>query len=56
MDGFINSLNFSSDCEFLVAGVGQEHRLGRWWSMKDVKNSVSVIPLKKKEVQSDPPG
>lgn len=53
MKGFVNSLNFSSDCEFLVAGIGQEHRLGRWWSIKDTKNVVSIIPLKKTENQSD---
>nr|XP_005987145.2 PREDICTED: U3 small nucleolar RNA-interacting protein 2 [Latimeria chalumnae] len=29
--GFVNSLKFSSSGEFLVAGVGQEHRSGRWW-------------------------
>lgn len=45
--GFINSLTFSADSEYLIAGVGQEHRLGRWWSLKEAKNSICVIPLKK---------
>ena len=52
--GFVNSLKFSSDCEFLVAGIGQEHRLGRWWSIKQAKNSVCIIPLKKIESESEP--
>uniref|UniRef100_A0A8C4Q0K4 Ribosomal RNA processing 9, U3 small nucleolar RNA binding protein n=1 Tax=Eptatretus burgeri TaxID=7764 RepID=A0A8C4Q0K4_EPTBU len=43
--GFINALKFSSDGKFIVAGVGQEHRLGRWWRYKDVKNGVLIIPL-----------
>lgn len=75
--GFINSLKFSSSGDFLVAGVGQEHRyeapwevalaglpdgvqgagpglscfpsapcrLGRWWRIKEARNSVCIIPL-----------
>ncbi|XP_074533771.1 U3 small nucleolar RNA-interacting protein 2 isoform X2 [Halichoeres trimaculatus] len=46
--GFINSLKFSSSGQFLVAGVGQEHRLGRWWRIKEAKNGIYVIPLKRK--------
>ncbi|XP_064605482.1 U3 small nucleolar RNA-interacting protein 2-like isoform X2 [Liolophura sinensis] len=46
--GFVNSLQFSSDGSFLVAGVGQEHKLGRWWRMKEAKNSICIVPLKKK--------
>ena len=41
----MNSLKFSSNGEYLIAGVGQEHRLGRWWKIKDAKNSVCIIPL-----------
>lgn len=52
MPGFINSLKFSSNCEFLVAGVGQEHRLGRWCRIKEANNSVCIIPLKKVANQS----
>ncbi|XP_059153379.1 U3 small nucleolar RNA-interacting protein 2-like isoform X2 [Physella acuta] len=44
--GFVNSLKFSSNGDFLVAGVGQEHRMGRWWSLKDAKNGWVIIPLK----------
>ncbi|XP_026286964.1 U3 small nucleolar RNA-interacting protein 2 [Frankliniella occidentalis] len=44
--GFINGLAFTSDGQYLVAAVGQEHRLGRWWRDPSAKNSVIVIPLK----------
>ncbi|XP_008055980.1 U3 small nucleolar RNA-interacting protein 2 [Carlito syrichta] len=47
MMGFINSLKFSSAGDFLVAGVGQEHRLGRWWRIKEARNSVCIIPLRR---------
>ncbi len=43
--GFVNTLSFSPDGKFLVAGIGQEHRLGRWWKIKEAKNSLLVIPL-----------
>ncbi|XP_038668121.1 U3 small nucleolar RNA-interacting protein 2, partial [Scyliorhinus canicula] len=49
MVGFVNSLKFSSSGDFLVAGVGQEHRLGRWWRLKEAKNGIYIIPLKKTE-------
>ncbi|XP_047126255.1 U3 small nucleolar RNA-interacting protein 2 isoform X1 [Hydra vulgaris] len=45
MPGFINSLKFSSDFKYLIAGVGQEHRLGRWRKINEAKNLVCVIPL-----------
>ncbi|XP_053152145.1 U3 small nucleolar RNA-interacting protein 2 isoform X2 [Hemicordylus capensis] len=45
--GFVNSLKFSNAGSFLVAGVGQEHRLGRWWRIKEARNSICIIPLKK---------
>ncbi|XP_007551135.1 U3 small nucleolar RNA-interacting protein 2 isoform X1 [Poecilia formosa] len=48
VSGFINSLKFSSSGQFLVAGVGQEHRLGRWWRLKEAKNGIYIIPLKRK--------
>ena len=46
-DGFVNDLVFSSDGELLVAGVGQEHRFGRWWKERGVKNRVAIIPLQR---------
>ena len=45
MTGFVNSLAFSSSGKFLVAGIGQEHRLGRWESIKQARNGVRIIPL-----------
>ncbi|KAM7422730.1 hypothetical protein PAMA_010669 [Pampus argenteus] len=48
VSGFVNSLKFSSSGQFLVAGVGQEHRLGRWWRLKEAKNGIYIIPLKRK--------
>lgn len=45
MVGFVNALAFSSNGNFLVAGVGQEHRLGRWWRIKNAKNCIYVIPI-----------
>ncbi|KAK7916559.1 hypothetical protein WMY93_012320 [Mugilogobius chulae] len=47
--GFVNSLKFSTSGQFLVAGVGQEHRLGRWWRLKEAKNGIYIIPLKRKQ-------
>ncbi|XP_001626776.2 U3 small nucleolar RNA-interacting protein 2 isoform X1 [Nematostella vectensis] len=46
--GFVNALSFSSDGSMLFAGVGQEHRLGRWWRIKNAKNSLCIIPLERK--------
>ncbi|KAI9333691.1 WD40-repeat-containing domain protein [Obelidium mucronatum] len=30
---------------YLAVGTGQEHRLGRWWRVKDAKNQLKVITL-----------
>lgn len=46
--GFVNSLAFTNDGSKLIAAVGQEHRLGRWWRIKEATNCVLVIPLVKK--------
>ncbi|XP_073498906.1 U3 small nucleolar RNA-interacting protein 2 [Phyllobates terribilis] len=46
--GFVNSLQFSSSADFLVAGVGQEHRLGRWWRLKPAKNGLYIVPFRRK--------
>ncbi|CDW53604.1 U3 small nucleolar RNA interacting protein 2 [Trichuris trichiura] len=43
--GFVNSLA-SANGSLLVAGIGQEHKQGRWWNVKEAVNSVVVIPLK----------
>ncbi|KAM9535751.1 U3 small nucleolar RNA-interacting protein 2-like isoform 3-T3 [Salvelinus alpinus] len=53
VNGFVNSLKFSSSGKFLVAGVGQEHRLGRWWRLKDAKNGLYIIPLKRQQPEQE---
>ena len=50
----MNSLYFSRNGDFLVAGVGQEHRLGRWWRVKEAKNGWVKIPLKIPEDKQKP--
>ena len=32
----MNSLSFAPSGRFMVAGIGQEHRMGRWWRLKGV--------------------
>ena len=44
-DGFINDLRFSEDGKYLIAAVGQEHKLGRWSNKKSAKNSTVIIKL-----------
>lgn len=44
--GFVNSLAFAKSGQFLVAGVGQEPRLGRWGRIAAAQNGVYVHPLK----------
>ena len=44
--GFVNGLAFSRSGRFLMAGVGQEHRLGRWFKAKaPARNGVCFLPL-----------
>lgn len=43
--GFINGLRFTSDCSKLVVACGQEHKLGRWWKVKDSKNCLRVFDI-----------
>ncbi|XP_066589914.1 U3 small nucleolar RNA-interacting protein 2 [Prorops nasuta] len=45
LTGFINALAFTPDGKSLIAGVGQQHRLGNWWRIPDAKNSIVIIPL-----------
>jgi ribosomal RNA-processing protein 9 len=44
-DGFVNSLSFSKSGRYLIAGIGQEHRLGRWWRLQNVRNGIYIIHL-----------
>jgi ribosomal RNA-processing protein 9 len=43
--GYINCLAFAPSGKFLVAGIGQEHRLGRWERIKAARNEIRIIPL-----------
>eukprot|EP01100_Stratorugosa_tubuloviscum_P011117 TRINITY_DN489_c0_g1_i1.p1 TRINITY_DN489_c0_g1~~TRINITY_DN489_c0_g1_i1.p1 ORF type:complete len:502 (-),score=209.25 TRINITY_DN489_c0_g1_i1:139-1644(-) len=45
VDGFINSINFSNSGKFMIAGIGTEHRLGRWSTMREAKNGIALIKL-----------
>ncbi|KAL8507379.1 hypothetical protein ACS0TY_018072 [Phlomoides rotata] len=40
--GFVNSLAFAKSGKFLIAGVGQEPRLGRWGRVSAAKNGVAL--------------
>eukprot|EP00088_Acartia_fossae_P015278 TRINITY_DN18347_c0_g1_i1.p1 TRINITY_DN18347_c0_g1~~TRINITY_DN18347_c0_g1_i1.p1 ORF type:complete len:458 (-),score=116.51 TRINITY_DN18347_c0_g1_i1:400-1773(-) len=46
VDGFVNSLSINLTGSLVVAGVGQEHRLGRWWTIKTVKNRIHQFKIK----------
>lgn len=43
--GVINSLQFSKSGKYLVAGVGQEPRMGRWIRIPEARNGTAVIQL-----------
>ena len=44
--GFVNSIAFHPGGKHLLVGVGQEHRLGRWWDrIAKAKNGLLVITL-----------
>ena len=46
------TLKTFSDGDHIIAAVGQEHRLGRWWRIKEARNSIVVIPLNHKKSES----
>jgi len=45
LPGFINSLSIGKSGRMIVAGVGQEHRLGRWWREQGVKNRILIFDI-----------
>ncbi|KAJ8956219.1 hypothetical protein NQ314_006752 [Rhamnusium bicolor] len=45
VEGFVNSLNFTSDGSRLIVAVSKEHRLGRWATIKSAKNCIMIIPF-----------
>lgn len=42
ISGFVNTLQFTPSGNYLIAGIGQEHKLGRWWRINDSKNSIVI--------------
>ena len=43
--GFVNDLKFTENGSSLIAAVGKEHKLGRWWINKEARNEVCIFPL-----------
>ena len=43
--GFVNDLRFTEDGSYLMVAVGQEHKLGRWWTIKEARNTVVIVPI-----------
>jgi WD40 repeat protein len=44
--GIVTGLAWAPDGRTLVASVGQEHRLGRWWRYKNARNGIAVLRFK----------
>jgi ribosomal RNA-processing protein 9 len=52
--GFVNSIAIAKSAKFIVAGVGQEPRLGRWLRDPAARNGILIHPLDLcKEAESD---
>ena len=51
LSGFVNCLSISACGGWLVAGVGQEHRLGRWWRDSSVKNRLHTVAIPDEETE-----
>lgn len=43
INGFVNSMHFTSDGKQLYAAVGQEHKSGRWFKNNNGRNGLFVI-------------
>ena len=44
--GYVNSLSCGASGRFLVAGTGQEHRIGRWTdNIRSARNGIAIIDL-----------
>lgn len=44
--GWVNALQFTSNGQYLIIGVGQEPKYGRWSCIKQAKNGIYLVPLK----------
>ncbi|CAD6213777.1 unnamed protein product [Miscanthus lutarioriparius] len=53
LDGFVNSLAIAKSGRFIVAGVGQEPRLGRWGLVRSAQNGVAIHPIRLKDEKED---
>jgi len=47
LKGFVNTLLFTPDDKYLIAGVGQEHRFGRWSVIKEARNALHLITIQR---------
>jgi ribosomal RNA-processing protein 9 len=47
--GFVNALAIATSARFVVAGVGQEPRLGRWGKDKSARCGLLIQPLELQE-------
>lgn len=45
INGFVNGIQFTGDGKQLYAVVGQEHKAGRWFKLKNAKNGLYVVNL-----------
>jgi ribosomal RNA-processing protein 9 len=43
--GFVNGIKFAQTGRLLVAAVGKEHRLGRWWQLQGPRNGIATMRL-----------
>ena len=50
--GFVNGMQFNSKGNLLVAAVGPEHRMGRWWRYKGVRHGLRMVRLPIEDVRS----
>lgn len=41
MNGFINDLAYTN--KMIIAACGREHKLGRWWNLKNAKDRLTII-------------
>nr|AMP82913.1 U3 snoRNP-associated protein-like YAOH [Catalpa bungei] len=51
--GFVNSLAFAKSGKFLIAGAGQEPRLGRWGRVPAAKNGVALHLLELSDTEKE---
>lgn len=43
--GFVNGIALAPSGSFAAVAVGQEHRLGRWFRVKEARNGLAILPL-----------